>query len=126
MLFVIRTAGNPLKSRPSRPLTVTTLAIVLVGLLLPFTPLAGALGFTPLPATYFVFLVAATSTYLLLVEFAQAAADAPDAGRLTVYHIPRNDEHDSRLFHHAARFRACHARLRRHGCAAAPRPSRAL
>ncbi|MCL5274099.1 MAG: magnesium-translocating P-type ATPase [Chloroflexi bacterium] len=71
VLFVIRTVGNPFKSRPSRPLTVTTLLIVLVGLLLPFTPLAGALGFTPLPATYFIFLVAATSTYLLLVEFAK-------------------------------------------------------
>ncbi len=71
VLFVIRTAGNPFKSRPSRPLTITTLAIVLIGLLLPFTPLAGLLGFTPLPATYFLFLIAATSTYLLLVEVAK-------------------------------------------------------
>jgi Mg2+-importing ATPase len=42
-----------------------------IGLLLPFTPLAGVLGFTALPASYFVFLVAATSTYLLLVEVAK-------------------------------------------------------
>ena len=68
MLFVIRTAGNPLRSRPSRPLTITTLLIVLVGILLPFTPLAGYLGFTPLPGLYFLFLVAMTVTYLLLVE----------------------------------------------------------
>ena len=71
VLFVIRTAGNPFRSRPSRPLTLTTLAIVLVGLALPFTPLAGVLGFTPLPAAYFIFLVAATSTYLGLVEIAK-------------------------------------------------------
>jgi len=71
VLFVIRTSGNPFKSRPSRPLTITTLVIVLVGLLLPFTPLASVLGFTPLPATYFLFLIAATSTYLLLVEVAK-------------------------------------------------------
>ncbi|HEY3289627.1 MAG TPA: magnesium-translocating P-type ATPase [Anaerolineae bacterium] len=71
VLFVIRTAGNPFRSRPSRPLAITTLTIVLVGLLLPFTPLASVLGFTPLPAAYFVFLVAATSTYLLLVEVAK-------------------------------------------------------
>jgi hypothetical protein len=29
------------------------------------------LGFTPLPAAYFAFLVIATGTYLLLVEFAK-------------------------------------------------------
>jgi P-type Mg2+ transporter len=68
VLFVIRTAGNPLRSRPSRPLTITTLLIVLVGIILPFTQLAGYLGFTPLPGLYFLFLVAMTVTYLLLVE----------------------------------------------------------
>ncbi|HEX6817976.1 MAG TPA: magnesium-translocating P-type ATPase [Ktedonobacterales bacterium] len=68
VLFVIRTAGNPLRSRPSRPLMATTLAIVFVGMVLPFTPLAEALGFVPLPAAYFLFLLIATSTYLVLVE----------------------------------------------------------
>lgn len=68
VLFVIRTAGNPLKSRPSAALTATTLAIVLTGVLLPFLPLAKDLGFTPLPAIYFAFLAGATITYLLLVE----------------------------------------------------------
>jgi P-type Mg2+ transporter len=47
VLFVIRTAGNPLRSRPSRPLAITTVVIVLVGVLLPYTPLASPLGFTP-------------------------------------------------------------------------------
>lgn len=46
----------------------TTLAIVFVGMVLPFTPLAEALGFVPLPAAYFLFLLIATSTYLVLVE----------------------------------------------------------
>jgi Mg2+-importing ATPase len=68
VLFVIRTAGNPFRSRPSRPLTLTTIAIVLMGLLLPFTPLAPALGFTPLPFGYFLFLLGATSAYLLGVQ----------------------------------------------------------
>ena len=68
VLFVIRTAGNPLRSRPSPALTLTTLTIVLVGLALPFTPLAAPLGFTPLPLAFFLFLAAATGTYLLLVE----------------------------------------------------------
>ena len=68
VIFVIRTAGNPLRSRPSRALTATTLLIVLSGMVLPFTPLAGMLGFTPLPAAYFVFLIVALGTYLMFVE----------------------------------------------------------
>ncbi len=68
VLFVIRTAGNPFRSRPSLPLTITTLAVVAVGLLLPFTPLSNVLGFTPLPGKYFLFLAAMTVTYLFFVE----------------------------------------------------------
>jgi Mg2+-importing ATPase len=68
VLFVIRTAGHPLRSRPSAALTVTTLSVVAVGLALPFTPFAPALGFVPLPAGFFVFLAAVTVTYLALVE----------------------------------------------------------
>ena len=68
VLFVIRTGGNPLRTRPSLPLTVTTLTVVIVGILLPFTPLADVLGFTPLPSSYFLFLMAMTVSYLFLVE----------------------------------------------------------
>jgi P-type Mg2+ transporter len=71
VLFVIRTAKNPLSSRPSRPLVATCIAAVAVGILLPFSPLAGALGFTPMPGSYFVFLALATAAYLVLVEFAK-------------------------------------------------------
>jgi P-type Mg2+ transporter len=66
VLFIIRTAGNPLRSRPSLPLAITTLLIVAVGFVLPYTPLAGPLGFTSLPALYF--LVGMVLCYLLLVE----------------------------------------------------------
>ncbi len=72
VLFIIRTAGNPLRSRPSRPLTITTLLIVAIGILLPYTPLAGPLGFTPLPALYFLFLVIMTTIYLLLVQLVKS------------------------------------------------------
>ncbi|HEX2349062.1 MAG TPA: magnesium-translocating P-type ATPase [Ktedonobacterales bacterium] len=68
VLFIIRTGGNPLRSRPSKPLTITTLLIVLVGMLLPFSPLAPALGFTPLSPLYFLFLALAIVVYLTLVE----------------------------------------------------------
>ncbi|MGD0470795.1 MAG: magnesium-translocating P-type ATPase [Terriglobales bacterium] len=71
VLFVIRTANNPLRSRPSSPLIATCLAAVAVGTYLPFSPLAGVLGFTPLPAAYFGFVAVATGVYLLLVEAAK-------------------------------------------------------
>jgi Mg2+-importing ATPase len=71
VLFVIRTSKNPLLSRPSKPLSATCLAVVAIGVYLPFSPLAGVLGFTPLPASYFAFLAVATAAYLLLVEVAK-------------------------------------------------------
>ena len=71
VLFVIRTFGKPLKSRPSGPLTATVLAVVIAGLAIPFSPLAGMLGFTVLPAPFFWFLAAATTAYLATVEIAK-------------------------------------------------------
>lgn len=68
VIFVIRTARNPFKSRPSNALIATVLIAVLIGMLLPFSPLASLLGFVPLPPLYFLFLISATITYLLLVE----------------------------------------------------------
>ncbi len=68
VLFIIRTASNPLRSRPSLPLAITTLIVVALGIILPYTPLAVDLGFTPLPGLYFLFLAGMTITYLLLVE----------------------------------------------------------
>src|SRR4029079_16434204 len=55
VLFVIRTAGSPLRSKKSLQLQVHTLAVVLAGLLLPYSPLAGPLGLVPLPAGYLLF-----------------------------------------------------------------------
>jgi len=71
VLFVIRTMGNPFRSRPSRALTVTTLVIVAIGAVLPATPLATFLGFTKLPVSYFAFLIPATLTYLVMVDVAK-------------------------------------------------------
>ncbi|HLJ55851.1 MAG TPA: magnesium-translocating P-type ATPase, partial [Chthonomonadaceae bacterium] len=73
VLFVIRTMGNPLRSRPSVPLIATTLLVVGIGVLLPYSPLAGPLGFTPLPLGFFVFLCIVIVTYLLLVELVKRA-----------------------------------------------------
>jgi Mg2+-importing ATPase len=68
VLFAIRTTGNPLRSRPSKPLAASAIGIVIIGTLLPFTPIAAPLGFTPLPLAFFLFLAVATVTYVGMVE----------------------------------------------------------
>ncbi|HKM82775.1 MAG TPA: magnesium-translocating P-type ATPase [Candidatus Acidoferrum sp.] len=86
VLFVIRTSKNPFRSRPSGPLLTTCLASVAIGLYLPFSPLAGVLGFTPLPAKYFAFVAIATAVYLLLVEFAKRRLLRGATAKNTVKH----------------------------------------
>src|SRR5262249_47044896 len=50
VVFVSRTRRVPFfTSRPSKPLLATTVAVVLVGLVLPYSPLAHTLGFRTLP-----------------------------------------------------------------------------
>jgi len=62
-VFVIRTRRVPFfHSRPSRPLLITTLAVVLVGLLIPYSPVAGALGFRTLPWAFLAILVGMAAT----------------------------------------------------------------
>jgi len=68
VIFVIRTRRNPLRSHPNRWLVLTSVAVVVTAMLLPFTPLAPYLGFTPLPLSYFGLLMALLVTYLLMVE----------------------------------------------------------
>ena len=53
------------------PLAATSLACVLVGAAIPFTPIGHLLGFTPLPPLFFAALAAMVVTYLVLVEIAK-------------------------------------------------------
>jgi P-type Mg2+ transporter len=68
VIFVIRTARNPFRSRPSLALTLTTVSVVLFGIVLPYTSLGALIGFTPLPSSFLLFIAVATGTYLILVE----------------------------------------------------------
>jgi Mg2+-importing ATPase len=73
VVFVIRTRRVPFfHSRPSRPLLITTLAVVLVGLLIPYSPVAGALGFRTLPWAFLAILVGMAATYLGVAEIGKA------------------------------------------------------
>jgi Mg2+-importing ATPase len=68
VIFVIRTAGRPWANLPSRALAWGVGTSVVVGIALPFTPLADWLGFTPLPPLFFGALLAMVVAYLALVE----------------------------------------------------------
>jgi Mg2+-importing ATPase len=69
IIHVIRTNLLPfIQSRASWQLTVTTMVIMLVGALLPYSPLAGTLGFVPLPPLYWMFLLATLACYVGLTQ----------------------------------------------------------
>jgi Mg2+-importing ATPase len=69
VVFVIRTRRVPFfRSRPSRPLLATTITVVLIGLALPYSPVAGTLGFRRLPLLFLAILIAMILTYLALAE----------------------------------------------------------
>jgi Mg2+-importing ATPase len=73
VVFVIRTRRVPFfSSRPSRPLLGATLAVVAVGIVIPYSPLAHVLGFRPLPLLFLAILAALAATYLALAELAKA------------------------------------------------------
>ena len=70
-IFVIRTVGNPFRSHPHRWLALTSIGVVLIACLLPFSVLAPALGFEAPPLLFFVILVGMVSSYLLMLELAK-------------------------------------------------------
>ncbi len=74
VIYVIRTRRVPfVRSRPSMAMLILPPSCAIVGAVVPFTPLAGLLGFSPLPAEFFLLLVGMIATYLVLVECAKIA-----------------------------------------------------
>ena len=71
VIFVIRTRRNPLSSRPHAALVATSLAVVVVALILPFTGLGHYFGFQAPPAEFLVILTALVVAYLGIVEAAK-------------------------------------------------------
>ena len=68
VIFIIRTAGNPLRSRPSAPLLASMFGSVAVGLGIVVSPMGERLGFATPPPLFFPVLVAMVFTYLLIVQ----------------------------------------------------------
>jgi Mg2+-importing ATPase len=69
VIFAIRTRKSPFfKSRPSKPLLVSSLGVVAVAILLPFTPLGKLFQLIALPIGFFLFLVVFVAVYFTMVE----------------------------------------------------------
>ena len=74
IIHIIRTNRTPfLQSRPSRLLTVTSLAIMGIGLWLPGSPFGSTLGFTPLPPSYWPLLALTLVCYVVLTQTVKKA-----------------------------------------------------
>jgi P-type Mg2+ transporter len=113
VVFLIRTRRIPFfHSRPSPLMIVLPITCALIGAVLPFSPLAGLLGFTVLPFAFFLILVGMILAYLGLVEFAKIrfyAAQAHPRHRRTTHEqrlARRIRRRAARFTHHGARERA--------------------
>ena len=71
VIFIIRTRGNPFKSRAHPILVATSLAVAAIGAVLPFTPLGTYFGFVPPPAPFYFILAGMVVVYLVIVEVAK-------------------------------------------------------
>jgi Mg2+-importing ATPase len=68
VVFIIRTRANPIKSRCSQWLTLSSFGIVVLAVAIPFSPIAGILGFVPLPLSFLGVLALVVVAYLVLVQ----------------------------------------------------------
>jgi Mg2+-importing ATPase len=68
VIFVIRTRGAAWKSLPHPVLLATSLLVVCLALLLPFTPLGDLVGLVPLPVRMLLLIAGLTVVYLVVVE----------------------------------------------------------
>ncbi len=72
IVFIIRTRRVPfLRSRPSVPLLASVVGVVIVGMVIPQSPLNATLGFAPLPLSFFAVLAGFVLVYLVTVEVAK-------------------------------------------------------
>jgi Mg2+-importing ATPase len=103
IIFVIRTRRVPFtRSRPGGVITVTTFAVIAVGIVLTVSPVAHTLGFTTLPRQFFLALVVLTIAYLILVEVTKKVFYADPMHFAGRPHRTRGREH--RIHRRAARF----------------------
>lgn len=72
IVYSIRTRRVPFwKSWASWPLTISTIGIIIIAFILPYSPLAGFLELSPPPWIFYIALLLMMITYLILVESAK-------------------------------------------------------
>ena len=108
VIFAVRTRRVPFwRSRPSTPLLLSALGVAAVGAALPFTPLAPALGFQPLPSGFFAVLVVFVVVYLALIDAVKSWFFARESRRVPT--TARPSGHDRRVHRRASRFGVKHS-----------------
>jgi Mg2+-importing ATPase len=101
VIFAIRTRRVPFfRSRPSLPLTLAAVGVVLVGAVLPLSPLSSLLGFRLLPFRFYAVLAGMVASYLVLIELCKTAfyraATPPQRGlRKPARHVRRRSAYFS-------------------------------
>ncbi len=68
VVFALRTQLPIFRSRPSRPMLIVTGLVMLVTLALPYSPLAGLLGFTPIQPVYLLAIAIIMALYFFSAE----------------------------------------------------------
>jgi|WetSurMetagenome_2_1015567.scaffolds.fasta_scaffold03727_9 P-type Mg2+ transporter len=71
VVLVIRSRKFILRSRPGKYLLLATLSIAVVTLILPYTPLANILGFSRLPVSFILVIIAIVIVYIVAAEIAK-------------------------------------------------------
>jgi P-type Mg2+ transporter len=68
VIFVIRTRSNPFQSKPNPLLLISSLAVVMLAVILPLLPIGRYFGFVAPPLQFFVILSLMVIAYLVVVE----------------------------------------------------------
>jgi Mg2+-importing ATPase len=77
VIFIIRTSGRPWTNRPHPALTVSSLAALVVAMVLPFTPVGAWFGFHAPPVEVTVSVAALVVSYLVCAEFLKRLSIGP-------------------------------------------------
>lgn len=81
IIHIIRTNKIPfIQTRSSWVMMIASIVIILIGLFLPFSPLADSLGLVKLPVLYFVFLTLILLIYMLVAQIIKNKSDCSSNG----------------------------------------------
>ena len=90
VVFVIRTRRTPFwKSKPSKYLVISSLAIVTFALVVPLTPLGAIFGFVPPPPLFYALLALLLGAYLMVAEVVKRWFYKRNAYRLEQTLVPK-------------------------------------